>query len=93
MALGEASAAAASYPAAMAWALAQALLRIPATISLYTAPGFRVGSAKPHATDAIAEAAFEQAKAATSGSLRRLEPEREEVLRDEPFPEVNTPVN
>ena len=93
VARGAGSAASAAYPAAMAWALVQALLDLGHSGSLlFSAPRFRSGSAKPHASDAEAEAAVSEARTAGSASLRRLEPESEEVLINEPFPVVNEPV-
>ena len=95
VAIGEMSKASAAYPEAMSWAIAQALLK-PSEVSrgqgIYSAPLFRSGSAKPHGPEAVAQAAFEQARAAGSASIRRLEPEEESVLISEPLPEVNVPV-
>ena len=93
VAIGADSAASAAYPEAMTLALAQALLHAERRHSLYSAPGMRSGSTKPHASDAIAAAAVEQARLAGSASMRRLEPELESVLMEEPFPLVNEPVS
>lgn len=92
VAIGDDSAPSASYPNAMTWALAQALLLVEQQLTLFSAPSFRSGSAMPHAADALAAAAVEEARAAGSASLRRLEPERDDVLIRERFPSVNVPV-
>eukprot|EP00966_Prymnesium_polylepis_P222451 5146490-Prymnesium_polylepis.1 len=58
VARGAGSAASAAYPAAMAWAFVQALIDLGHSGSLlFSAPPFRSGSARPHASDAEAEAA------------------------------------
>lgn len=93
VARGAASAASAAYPPAMAWALVQALLDLgDCHAHAFSAPLFRSGSAKPHASDEEAAAAVHEARTAGSASLRRLEPELEAVLLREPFPVVNKPV-
>ena len=47
------------------------------------------GSAKPHASDGQDQQYQRRQRWAPSGSLRQLEPERFEVLRDEPLPHTN----
>jgi hypothetical protein len=93
VARGAASGDSAAYPAAMAAVLAQALLTDPSVTSqVRSVPLFRSGSAKPHADDATAAQAVLQAQPATSASIRRLEPETEDVLRTLPFPVTNEAV-
>lgn len=92
VAIGADSRDSASYPEAMAWTLAQVLTQQQTQEQCQSAPNFRSGSAQPHADDELAVQAVHAAAPTTSASLRRLEPEREEVLVDEPFPAVNVPV-
>ena len=79
------SASAAAYPMAMNAILLEAFRAARAASRLY------VGSAKPHA---VAESDAADAQPASKAppsrsSLRRLEPEVESVLRDEPLPVAN----
>ena len=82
------SADAAAYPAEMNARLAAvAAAKIEAM-----AAGLRVGSRKPHALQPEAAAADVTAKATPpTSSLRRLEPEVQEVLQAEIFPDANAP--
>lgn len=76
----------------MALVLAQALIGEEPDRALYAMPGFLSGSAKLHADAHIAEQALAEAKAVSSASIRRLEPETETALLHEPFPEAKLPV-
>ena len=79
------SASAAAYPTAMNAILLEAFRAARAVSRLY------VGSAKPHAvaeSDAVDARPTSKAPPSRS-SLRRLEPEVESVLRDEPLPVAN----
>ena len=79
------SAGAAAYPAAM-----NALLG-DACRSTLRSRRLHVGSSRPHAADGAEHVVLAGASKASSGSLRRLEPEVEEVLRTERFAEANAP--
>ena len=80
------SAEAAAYPSAMNALLVEACVRTQRRFALH------VGSAKPHAARSEAEQARPAGKPApTASSVRRLEPEVDAVLRDEPMPAANLP--
>ena len=93
-ALGDSSAASAAYPMAMNLLLVHAVVggREPDAPMLFAAPGLWAGSSKPHATAEEAHAALPELRAPTAHSLRKLEPERFEVLQREPLPIANVPV-
>ena len=57
-----------------------------------SSPGqMHVGSSRPHAVDGAADEYQRAERWATSGSLRWLEPELDQVLLDEPLPSSNEP--
>ena len=80
------SADAAAYPAAMNAVLADACVRALLGAAIH------VGSSRPHASAAEADAARPvERPAPTASSIRRLEPEVDSVLLDEPMPAANVP--
>ena len=87
-----ASAALAAYPAEMNVAITEAAAALEDAAPPVTAAGaLRPGSARPHACEEEAEAALSRPSEASASSLRRNEPELEDVLMDEPLVAVNVP--